>query len=501
MMIRMPNASNTPLFDEHGRLFKTGDAIMIDCREIAPAASHPHMFETTSSVNGGLSIAVPGELHCLHVAHANFGRLPWKELFDDAINLARNGFALTSRLAGLLQTDEKYILATPALASVYAPQGQILKAGDIVYRKRFADTLEKIANEGISVLYTGPIAESLIKTISAAGGIMTLQDLANYKPILRRPLVGSYRGFKITTPPPPSSGAILISMLNIVERFNISTIDASNVHILVEAIKYGTVRLYLLQAQRTLLSDPQSSPSVNQHANKFIDKSTSARLPIDDRKTYDPAHYAFNEVLFGDVEEHGTCHISVMGRFNDDVFEAVSITTTNNFPFGSFVVDQNSGIILNNEMDDFSNPKKRNAIGNMNNPLNFPYAGHKPLSSMIPTLLESKDKAIVIGASGGSKIFSSVFQAIVGVIDWGLTAGMGSSYIQSKRSELRDSIIHLHQIELLWRIDGMKGLLMSRKGWKNANMTSNGILIYHPWFRSYKASRIPMNLIPQRIRG
>ena len=168
--------------------------------------------------------------------------------------------------------------------------------------------------------------------------------------------------------------------------------------------------------------------------------------------------------MFSDVEEHGTCHISVLGQFKDDIFEAVSITTTNNFPFGAFVVDQDSGIILNNEMDDFSNPKKRDAIGNMNNPLNFAYAGHKPLSSMIPTILETKDKAIIIGASGGSKIFSSVFQAIVGVIDWGLTAGMGSSYIQSKLSVLRDSIIHLHQIGLLWKLDGMKSMPMFRKG-------------------------------------
>lgn len=337
------------------------------------------------------------------------------------------------------------------------------------YRTRLGSTLTAIARHGISAFYSrsSSIATSIVSTVQGKdlGGILSASDLEAFRPVLRRPVFGNYKKFRITTTTLPSSGPLMVSMLGIIEAHplfqNSSTmadgiINGAKFHAIVEAIKFAT-------AQRAILGDRTVELDLDMERmtyilNHIVHPNTARKNSgkISDKSTFPPANYAPDEVsehLFANVEEEGTCHISALkGQ------EAVSITTTINSSFGSKIVDAETGIILNNQLADFSFPGQTDSLGYPSNPVNFPKAGRKvscrlvgresvnaffcfvldfnqeslslqPMSSMCPTILQDAEGTIIIiGGSGGKRIYSSVFQALIGILEFGMTAEEAVSF-------------------------------------------------------------------------
>ncbi|CAG8683645.1 33758_t:CDS:10, partial [Gigaspora margarita] len=353
MMIRLPN----------------GTSDFIDCRETAPKAARHDMYKKnhTLSAIGGLAVGVPGEIRGMKLAH-----------------------------------EKKVILSTPSYHDIYAPHGRLLTEGDIVYRLNFSNTLETIANN-YTEFYEGDIAKSLVKEINARGGNMTYEDFVNYKPIVREPVIGYYRGRKVIAPPEPTSGPALIFMLNLLEGYNMSQNgpDGINLQRIVETIKFGFAR-------RTELADPaffKNQKDHNDRVKEIISKKFAAavRHNVSETHTYNPNYY---DPIFDFTEDHGTTHISVIDVNN----MAVAFTSTVNQIWGARVLDRNTGVILNNEMNDFAVPGEPNIFGLWPSPYNFVEPGKRPLSSTVPTIMENEDGEVelIVGGSGGTRILTSV---------------------------------------------------------------------------------------------
>ncbi|KAF0497163.1 gamma-glutamyltranspeptidase [Gigaspora margarita] len=398
MMIRLPN----------------GTSDFIDCRETAPKAARHDMYKKnhTLSAIGGLAVGVPGEIRGMKLAHEKYGKLPWKRLFEPAIKLSRYGFHIPPELAIRLKSYRKVILSTPSYHDIYAPHGRLLTEGDIVYRLNFSNTLETIANN-YTEFYEGDIAKSLVKEINARGGNMTYEDFVNYKPIVREPVIGYYRGRKVIAPSEPTSGPALIFMLNLLEGYNMSQNgpDGINLQRIVETIKFGFAR-------RTELADPaffENQKDHNDRVKEIISKKFAAavRHNVSETHTYNPNYY---DPIFDFTEDHGTTHISVIDVNN----MAVAFTSTVNQIWGARVLDRNTGVILNNEMNDFAVPGEPNIFGLWPSPYNFVEPGKRPLSSTVPTIIENEDGEVelIVGGSGGTRILTSVLQVLTNVYDF-----------------------------------------------------------------------------------
>ena len=300
----------------------------------------------------------------------------------------------------------------PSSAKIFLKtDGSALSAGDLLVQSDLADSLEAIARDGPRAFYRGAIAEKLAAAVQAAGGVMTVDDLKDYRAIERAPVRGTYRGYEIVSMPPPSSGGVeLIEMLNILEGYDLAHDDeAQTLHLLIEAMK----RAY---ADRALfLGDPDT---VSVPVARLISKSYAAAW----RATIDPAHAtpASDIRAGGNVEPEGrnTTHFSVVDRFGN----AVANTYTLNFSYGVGLVAEGTGILLNNELDDFAvKPEAPNAYGLIGFEANAPGPGKRPLSSMTPTIVLKEGKPfLVTGSPGGSRIITAVLQVIVNVIDRGM---------------------------------------------------------------------------------
>ncbi|KAJ2161649.1 hypothetical protein GGF46_001331 [Coemansia sp. RSA 552] len=387
--------------------------VLIDFREVAGAAATADMFaeDVMLAQIGGLASGVPGEVAGLHSAHSRFGKLPWHHLFGPSIALARDGFALSTLVYSNLKRLENDILARPGFNTTYTDgHGQLLKPGDTVRRPELADTLEEIARAGPQAFYKGRIAKSLARTIQANGGILTPEDFANYTAVDRVPVEAFYHGRRVITGPPPTSGSILLNMLNIVEGFTLALDGANpvNYHHIVEAMKYGA-------AQRTFLGDP-SFVDVAENVTRQLSKlfASEIRANISDTQTFDVSHY---DPEYDVLNNHGTTHLSVVDK--DEL--AVAVTSTVNLEFGSRIMDVDTGIILNDEMDDFSTTNKTNHFGLRPSPNNKIVPGKRPLSSTSAVIIENNGHVeLVLGGSGGSRILTAVLQAIVNVLDFGM---------------------------------------------------------------------------------
>ncbi|KAJ2932401.1 hypothetical protein H1R20_g4689, partial [Candolleomyces eurysporus] len=301
----------------------------------------------------------------------------------------------------------------PAAANATMYVGQPMKArieGDFIERKNLSRTLEIIANEGPEAFYKGPIADSIIAKVQAEGGILTHEDLLSYKPKVEKALVGTYRDKKVYTSHAPTSGPVLLHMLNLMERFDLVGEGRTplNTHRMVEAQKFGF-------AARTKICDPaflNSTAQITQLPTKEYAEAVFANLTDD--TTHPPEYYRPEyDVPF----DHGTSHTSIIDK--DGM--AVSVTSTINLVFGSQVLDPNTGIILNDEMDDFSIPGTPNGFGLPPSPCTPPLAlqANAPLSSTAPTIIENKDGSLylVLGGAGGSRIFPAIFQVILN-LEW-----------------------------------------------------------------------------------
>ncbi|CAK5268338.1 unnamed protein product [Mycena citricolor] len=388
------------------------EVFTVDFRETAPALANTTMFPpySNSSLFGGLSVAVPGEVRGLAAAHDRWGTLPWHSLIEPSIELAK-GWTVQAELAKRITWFPDVMLSNPDWSAIFAPNGRFLEEGETIRRTNYSQTLAAIAAEGPDALYNGRIADSIVEKIQSTGGVLTHADLEGFSVKIDRALQGTYRGRKVYTTPTPSSGVVLLHMLNLIEQYDLSERSPLNAHRIVEAIKFGF-------AARTKVCDPSY---INDTAkmDRIPTKEFAALIGpnITDNYTHSPDYY--NPEY--DVKiDNGTSHTVVVDK--DGM--AVSLTSTVNLIFGSQVMDPVTGILLNDEMDDFSTPKTPNGFGLWPSPYNYPEPGKKPLSSTVPTIIENADGslALVIGGSGGGRIFGAVFQIILNVLEWDLDA-------------------------------------------------------------------------------
>ncbi|KAF8948970.1 hypothetical protein BGZ47_000645 [Haplosporangium gracile] len=398
MAIRLPN----------------GTVETIDFRETAPTGAYSTMFKKDPMLAqlGGLSVAVPGEIKGLELAHKRHGKLPWKRLFAPSVKMAREGWAVGPELANRIQRVRVMMETEPDWKHVFASaDGIALKEGQWIKREALADTLEKIGEEGADAFYMGSIAQGIVDHVQKHGGILTMDDMKAYKPLVKEPIVGYYQGRKVYTSPAPTSGPALISILNILERYNMGKFKQDiNVETqrFVEAMKFGF-------AQRTELGDPDFT-DLTSVVKSMVSKDTAAviRANISDTRTFPVEYY---NPHWGPIDNHGTTHMSTVDR--DDM--AVALTSTVNLLFGSKLLDPKTGVILNNEMDDFSIPGYANAFGLQPSPFNYPEPGKRPLSSCVPTIVERDGKfEMSLGGSGGSRILTAVIQTLLSVYNYDL---------------------------------------------------------------------------------
>jgi gamma-glutamyltranspeptidase/glutathione hydrolase len=394
--------------------------IAIDYRETAPAATTPAIFlganskpDPAKSRDSALGIGVPGTPAGLALALQKYGsgKFTLSDLLQPAIDLARNGIVVTDDNADTLPDWHRRLARWPASAKIFSrTDGTSLREGDALVQADLAATLTAIAAQGPRGFYEGPVAERLVKGIRDAGGIMTSDDLKSYHAVTRAPVHGSYRGYDIVSMPEPSSGGVvLLETLNILEGFPMAELkqgSAPSLHLLIEAMK----RAYADRAR--YLGDPAF---VNAPIATLISKDYAAkqRAGIDlDRAT------PWTDALPATPPHEGsnTTHFSVV----DSKGNAVSNTYTLNFSYGVGLVAEGTGVLLNNELDDFTAaPGASNAYGLVGFEANLPGPGKRPLSSMSPTIVLKDGKPVLVtGSPGGSRIISTVLQVIVDVLDY-----------------------------------------------------------------------------------
>jgi gamma-glutamyltranspeptidase/glutathione hydrolase len=402
-------------------LAATSKDIAIDYRETAPAAIHRDIFldhkgdaDAEKSRFSALAIGVPGTVAGLAMAHEKYGsgNFTLADLLAPAIRLARDGIPVEDDTADSLSEYSSRFARWSASAQIFLRRdGSALREGDTLRQGDLAAALETVARKGPRGFYDGPLAEKIASAVRAAGGIMTADDLKNYRAIEREPVRGSYRGYDIVSMPPSSSGGtLLIEMLNILEGYPLGERPAgpASLHLMIEAMK----RAYADRAE--FLGDPEA---VEVPVDRLISKqyAAAARRAIDPQRARPSASIQAGRPA---SEGENTTHYSVVDRFGN----AVSNTYTLNFSYGVGLVAEGTGILLNNELDDFSaKPGVPNAFGLLGGAANAPAPGKRPLSSMTPTIVLKDGKPFLItGSPGGSRIITAVLQVIVNVIDRGM---------------------------------------------------------------------------------
>ncbi|KAL3426640.1 gamma-glutamyltranspeptidase [Phlyctema vagabunda] len=395
---------------------KNGSYEFIDFRETAPAAAFQSMYvnNTDASLYGGLAPGTPGELRGLEYLHKNYASLPWKHLFQPSIKVAREGFAVTEDLVKYMGSST-FMVTDSTWAIDFAPNGTRLGLGDIMTRKRYADTLELIGEHGADAYYTGAIANATIVALQKSGGTMSLADLANYTVEIREPSNATYRGYKISTGTAPSSGAVVLSVMKTIEGYDMSSpsvINAST-HYLDEAMRFA-------YGQRTLLGDPAFQTNLTDYQQRMYSDASAAevRSLISDTTTFNNSYY--NPATYGILTDSGTS-ASVAA---DKSGLTIALTSTINTIFGSRLMVPETGVIMNNEMNDFSIPNTVNAFGYSPSPANFIEPFKRPLSSISPTIVEYPNGTMYIShaSAGGSRIITEVIQHLWHVLDQNKTS-------------------------------------------------------------------------------
>ena len=400
-----------------------GKNTAIDFREKAPLSANKDMyinkegeFVPELSLEGTTSAGVPGSVAGLIYALEKYGTMTLAEVIQPAIGLAKNGWRLSERDARYFKENMKTFEKYPSSLKVFTREGKHYEEGDLFRQPDLAWTLEQIKEKGKDGFYKGMVALLLVRQIKSLGGYITSEDLQKYQPVERNPVIGSYRGYEVVSMPPPSSGGIaLIELLNILENYNLKSDDwgsALYYHHLTEAMKYvyadrtyhlGDADFYPVP-QEQLISKDYARTIFNR-----IEQAGNKAVPSSEIKTLEVSPVP---------ESTETTHYSVY----DSSGNAVSITTTINSSFGSGIVVEGAGFLLNNEMDDFSGkPGVQNQFGLLGTEANSIQPEKRMLSSMTPTIIiKDSDPYIIIGSPGGSKIITAVLQVILNCIDFNM---------------------------------------------------------------------------------
>ncbi len=407
-------------------LEKTNRQTAIDYREKAPAAAHRDMFlndkgnvDTKLSRSSRLAAGIPGTVRGLALALQQHGTISLERALQPAVELAENGFIVGQDLHESLKTRSSHFRGSPAaMKAYYNPDGSPPAIGSRLIQKDLARTLRIIAEQGPDAFYTGPIAKAIVADMKANGGIITADDLRNYRPIIRKPVGGTYRGWRVVAMPPPSSGGIhLIQMLNILEGFPIAKYghnSAETMHICIEAMR----RAYADRSR--YLGDPDfteipTKSLISKNYAKILSKKINLSRATPSREV------SPGLAQLGNRESNETTHFSVIDRWGN----AVSNTYTLNFSYGSGIMVAGTGMLLNNEMDDFSaKPGIPNAYGLLGGKRNAIEPNKRMLSSMTPTLLfKGKNHLVATGSPGGSRIITTVLQIVCNLVDHGMDIG------------------------------------------------------------------------------
>jgi len=398
-----------------------GFETMVDAREKAPGAATKDMYLDkagneipNASTNGPISAAIPGEPAAFEFLARKYGKLPLKQSLQPAIRLARKGFPLYARLQYGIKAKRDILTLSPDAAKAFlTADGNVPEIGAVIKQPELANTLEAIANQGAKGFYEGRVAQNLVAGVRAGGGIWTLEDLKNYRVVERKPLVGEYHGARIVTASPPSSGGIaVLDSLNILAGFDLHEVDsATHKHLIIEAMR----RAYRDRA--IYLGDPDFIKMPLQQLMS-IDYAAGQRSSI-------RADKAMPSDLLPGIESEpkgmNTTHFSVL----DAAGNRAAVTITVNLFFGSGYMPAGTGVLLNNEMDDFSTkPGTPNVFGLIGNTANSIAPNKRSLSSMSPTFVETPKGVMIIGSPGGSTIIS---QVLLGTLNY--VGGMSAADI------------------------------------------------------------------------
>lgn len=409
---------------------EAGETIALDARETAPAKAHRDMYieegvPERASMVGPLAVATPGLVRGLALALERWGTLPLATVMQPAIELAQDGFEIGPYHARMVSRMRKYLSAErfPETARIQFNDGGEVSVGWRLVQEDLANTMRIIATQGPESFYTGPVGKEIAREIKRLGGILTLEDLVAYKPVLREAVTGTYRGIEVLSYPPPSSGGVvLLEVLNILEGFDLASRGAgssASLHLIGEAMKLA----FADRAAYMGDSDFVDVPVARLVSKEYADAQRARLNPPWFKR---PPGQWFKKESALTVKgpglpnnDSGTAHLSVV----DAAGNAVAITKTINTPFGSGITVPGTGVILNNEMDDFSiAPDTPNAYGlvdtrgaNAVEPLK------RPLSSMTPTILVKDGKPMMVtGSPGGPRIITTTLLTILNVIDYGM---------------------------------------------------------------------------------
>ncbi|MEH2237782.1 gamma-glutamyltransferase [Nostoc sp.] len=473
---------------------KTGEMKALDFRERAPLKATRNMYldaqgkvRPNASINGYLAVGTPGTVAGLYEVHRRYGKLSWQEVIKPAIALAASGFVIgdvaTWRSLQTNQSRKQAILNNPAGREIFTHNGEFYKPGDKLVQSDLARTLTAIA-ENPQSFYTGSIAQAIASDMVKNGGLITLEDLKAYKPIWRTPVCGNFRKAKICSMPPPSSGGVhLLQILNIIGDTDLKSLGWHHpdaIHLMVEAMKiaYADRSEYLgdpdfVKVPVQELLSPAYAKKRRQEINMQVARPSTEVKPVD-RKILQRFSQANNQSLGENIissshqslklhatqyESPETTHLTVV----DEERNAVSLTFTINLIFGAGVVTPGTGIVLNNEMDDFAAaPGVPNAFGLVGNDANSIAPRKTPLSSMTPTIVtENGHFRMAAGAPGGSTIITQVLQVILNVLEYNMDVGAAVSVPRIHHQWLPDEL----RVES-WGLDALTMQDLRRRGHK-----------------------------------
>jgi gamma-glutamyltranspeptidase / glutathione hydrolase len=387
----------------------------LDFRETAPEAARIDLYMKSGkpvpslSLTGALAVAVPGEVAGLLQAFKRFGTLPLQTVLTPAIRSATEGFPVDGALSYAIERAQANMKRFPDLARVFMPKEEVPAPGQLIRQTDLAETLKAISSQGADVFYQGWVAQAIVETLKKDGGVTTLDDLKNYKPVWREPLIGAYRKRTVITMPPPSSGGIaILEMLDVLEGYQLNKFphnSATYLHLLAEVMKHAFADRAQYLGDPDFVKAPVSMLASREYASWIRERIS----PV---KTYPPKYYGLAALK---VEQGGTTHFSVLDQFGN----AVACTLSVNTRFGSKILVPKTGIVLNNTIDDFALHSNGNTYGLVGNDANSLQPRKRPLSSMAPTIVLQGDRPeLIVGGAGGPRIISATLQTVLNILDF-----------------------------------------------------------------------------------